>query len=251
MKPTADSLYLQEIFSSIQGEGLLVGVRQIFVRLFGCHLDCGYCDTPETKLVNFSKGFVPPFFGFLDEVRPNPVAVAELADIIATLGERDAPHHSVAITGGEPLLQSSALARLIPRLSLPAYLETAGDLPDQLALIADSVRWIAMDIKLPSATGDVEVWDRHERFLEVASRSTATLFAKCVVTASALWEEIEQAAKMTKRWSVPLILQPVTPLAGGPEAPSAAHIMEWSRRASHINADTRVIPQTHKQIGLL
>ena len=37
---------LIEVFSSIQGEGLLVGCRQIFLRFALCNLDCDYCDTP-------------------------------------------------------------------------------------------------------------------------------------------------------------------------------------------------------------
>ena len=36
---------IKEIFSSIQGEGLLVGVEQIFIRFCKCNLACKYCDT--------------------------------------------------------------------------------------------------------------------------------------------------------------------------------------------------------------
>jgi len=43
-----------EIFSSFQGEGTLVGRRQIFIRFAGCPLRCSYCDTPEAR--NFKAG---------------------------------------------------------------------------------------------------------------------------------------------------------------------------------------------------
>ena len=42
------AIRLVEVFSSIQGEGMLVGHRQVFVRTYGCNLRCTYCDSPET-----------------------------------------------------------------------------------------------------------------------------------------------------------------------------------------------------------
>ncbi|MBN1405468.1 MAG: 7-carboxy-7-deazaguanine synthase QueE, partial [Candidatus Omnitrophica bacterium] len=46
MNNTANVL---EIFSSIQGEGIYVGERQIFIRFAGCNLNCVYCDTKNNK----------------------------------------------------------------------------------------------------------------------------------------------------------------------------------------------------------
>ena len=36
---------INEIFSSIQGEGPVVGYKQLFIRFCGCNLNCNYCDT--------------------------------------------------------------------------------------------------------------------------------------------------------------------------------------------------------------
>ena len=43
----AEDVYVSEVFSAIQGEGALVGTRQVFVRLTGCNIRCAYCDQPE------------------------------------------------------------------------------------------------------------------------------------------------------------------------------------------------------------
>ena len=40
---------ISEIFYSIQGEGMLVGVPSVFVRTSGCNLRCAWCDTPYTS----------------------------------------------------------------------------------------------------------------------------------------------------------------------------------------------------------
>ena len=49
MKPS--TLMINEVFYSIQGESTWAGLPCVFVRLMGCHLRCGYCDTntPSTR----------------------------------------------------------------------------------------------------------------------------------------------------------------------------------------------------------
>jgi len=66
---------------------------------------------------------------------------------------RAVPHHSVSVTGGEPLLQARRLAALLPLLAQrhqPIYLETNGTLPGGLASVLEWVDHIGMDIKLDS-----------------------------------------------------------------------------------------------------
>ena len=51
--PISESVHgnVVEIFSGIQGEGIHVGRRQIFLRLAGCNLRCDYCDQPEARRI--------------------------------------------------------------------------------------------------------------------------------------------------------------------------------------------------------
>jgi len=99
------SLRINEIFYSIQGESTWAGLPCVFVRLTGCHLRCGYCDTE---------------YAFHEGQRRN------LDDIITeVLGHGCS---LVEITGGEPLLQSGVhelMTQLADR-GLTVLLETSG-----------------------------------------------------------------------------------------------------------------------------
>ena len=155
-----------EIFSSIQGEGLHLGRRQIFIRLADCNLACAYCDTEFFRASIFPCE-IRPGCGFSTDM-PNPVASYEIAELVAGW-KRDLPgaHHSISITGGEPLCQADALAVWLPELRkiLPVHLETNGTLPDALAPLLSEIDFISMDIKLASVTGVPTPWEEHRRFL--------------------------------------------------------------------------------------
>jgi len=93
-------VFVKEIFSSIQGEGLYAGEKQLFVRFCGCNLRCDFCDT------DFSREGAREF------------SVAELKREILSLEPQ-----TVSLTGGEPLLCVSFLNELLP-LDRKIYLET-------------------------------------------------------------------------------------------------------------------------------
>ena len=233
-----------EIFSSIQGEGLHLGCRQIFIRLADCNLACAYCDTEFLRASLFPCE-IRPGCGFSTDM-PNPVASYEIAELVAGW-TRDLPgaHHSISITGGEPLCQAGALAVWLPELRsiLPVHLETNGTLPDALAHLLSEIDFISMDLKLASVTGVVTPWEEHRRFLTLAAQRPCQV--KLVVGAMTSLEELVTAVHFVHEIvpNVPLILQPQTI---DRRVSLAAHqLLQMQAVAAAIHTDIRVIPQVH------
>lgn len=237
-----------EIFSSIQGEGLFVGCRQVFIRLHGCNLHCAFCDTVLGQEPAFCRIELTPGQRDFNNI-PNPL---KARDVAAAVNAFDLPlHHSVSLTGGEPLLQPSLIRELAPLLKgtrRGIHLETNGTLPEALSEVIDLIDIVAMDFKLPSVTGLPAFWDEHSRFLKIADLKEA--YVKIVVGEETTYKEIEKAAELIQSTTagVPLILQPVSE-TGDVRGVSPAHALELQRQALKILADVRIIPQTHKMMG--
>ncbi|AJE03332.1 7-carboxy-7-deazaguanine synthase QueE [Geobacter pickeringii] len=249
---SSSSAELAEVFSSIQGEGGLIGLRQVFVRFRGCNLQCDYCDTPtdfsaEPCLAEQTPGrrdFVPV---------ENPVALHRILSLIEGW-HRGWPgvHHSVSITGGEPLVSHEILRSWLPHLRslLPVYLETNGVMHTALELLIDHIDMIGMDIKIPSTSGCTDLWDDHRRFLRVAA--TKDVFVKVVVGEQTEEWEVERSAEIVggEGREIPLILQPITRL-DGTIGIAPVRVLELQEIASRYLRAVRVIPQTHKFMGQL
>lgn len=121
------SLRITEIFYSLQGETNTVGVPTVFIRLTGCPLRCGYCDTAYA----FNGG--------------KKISLDDILNRVAEYGCR-----YVTVTGGEPLAQPTCielLNRLID-LGYQVSLETSGAL-DMSAVNPHVVK--VMDLKTPSS----------------------------------------------------------------------------------------------------
>jgi 7-carboxy-7-deazaguanine synthase len=124
-------LRISEIFHSLQGESTRVGLPTVFVRLTGCPLRCGYCDTDYA----FSGG--------------ESLGINAILDSVALHDTR-----YVCITGGEPLAQKNT-PLLLTALCDKGYLvslETSGAL--DISLVDTRVSRI-LDIKTPGS-GEVE-----------------------------------------------------------------------------------------------
>lgn len=217
-----------EVFSSIQGEGTCMGDRQIFVRFGGCNLCCDYCDEPDT---------IPIPSG---EVWTKEKIQAEI-DKLA----KERPHTAIAWTGGEPLLHAGFLKPMLAwgrERGLKNYLETNGTRVEAFKDLAPLCDTVAMDIKLPSATGK-ETWHEHLEFLRVAPTKT---FAKVVLTSKTSKAEWRQVIRLMQEVStnIPLVLQPATAFAGILPA-SPGEVVGFLKQAQALLKDVRLIPQWH------
>jgi len=137
--PVRDQVRLTEIFLSLQGESTTTGLPTVFVRLTGCPLRCGYCDTAYA----FHGGRV--------------TALDEVLESVARHGVRN-----VTVTGGEPLAQPGCL-RLLEALcdrGFEVSLETSGAL--DVSGVDARVRKV-IDVKTPGS-GEVRrnLWTNFE-----------------------------------------------------------------------------------------
>jgi organic radical activating enzyme len=125
------------------------------------------------------------------------------------------------------------------------YLESNGTLPQKLNRIINWLDIIAMDIKLPSSTGEKSFWNEHLGFLKVAKLKR--VFIKIVITNKTKTEELDKAISLitTVGRNLPLVLQPVTPQKGI-RAPDEKTLLEFKRKTRLSLAYVWIIPQLHK-----
>ena len=243
--------HLLEMFSSFQGEGPLAGIRQVFVRLSGCHLRCVYCDTPDSweRSASWRLETAPGSRSF--EERANPVEADGVLRIVREWNAK-VPHHSVAFTGGEPLLQPDflrALAAGARAEGLKTYLDTSGTLAPNLESVADSIDIFALDLKLPSCPGVRLDWEDARRCLEAVRGREA--FVKIVLLEDSDPEEVARAARLVRETDrgIRVILQPVTPVSDATVEPSGRTLAAMRRRCQIEGIEPLVIPQLHKIAG--
>jgi organic radical activating enzyme len=253
---------LVEVFSAIQGEGLNVGTRQIFIRFALCDLRCHFCDSAHTWNAP-STCRIERYPGLRDfEIHSNPVP---LPILIEWVERQNLPclHDSISLTGGEPLLHASFLTQFLPEVraitGLPIYLETGGHRPEQLAMILPYLDSVGMDFKLPSVSGETH-WQEHGKFLQLCQSSNLNVFVKIIVSQQTDPAELEEAALLVAEVNedIPVFLQPVTPLPASEQftqmpalAPSPNQVLSWQALMKRSVKQVRVIPQTHKMLNQL
>jgi organic radical activating enzyme len=233
----------------MQGEGVLIGCRQVFVRFAECNLACDYCDTVYEPGPTCQIEAKPGSGQFSSH--SNPVNLSEITRLIAAWQHsNNNVHHSVALTGGEPLLHADILQLWLPEMLaiLPVFLETNGTLPAELEKILPLVDWISMDIKGSAVTGAPTPWRDHADFLALAKDRLCQV--KLVVDAATTDAELLEAARLVTRHApdVPFVLQPRT-LATGP-ALGGEVLLRLQTITAEEHRDVRIIPQIHPWLGV-
>jgi 7-carboxy-7-deazaguanine synthase len=134
----SESLVVNEVYLSLQGESTFAGLPCVFVRLTACNLRCSYCDTAYA----FTEGKREALAEILSEIRLQAAAYS------GNVGGHKMP--LVELTGGEPLLQPNALPlmRALCDDGFTVLLETSG--AHDISKVDARVRRI-MDLKCPSS----------------------------------------------------------------------------------------------------
>ena len=180
-------MYINEIFLSIQGEGLYSGEKMVFIRTEYCNLRCSWCDTKYS----FYEG--------------KEMSIDEIVESARNINSGHGASW-ICLTGGEPLLQKD-ISVLVDRLSeeYNILLETSGSLdigrflPNHVKVKKD------IDFKLPSSGMYRKFNDKNISYMEEGD------YIKFVVNDlndfNVAMEEIEKIEKIGK--NVKIVVQPV------------------------------------------
>lgn len=229
----SESVLIKEIFESVQGEGPFVGVNQLFIRFSQCNLSCAYCDTDfRSGLKRFS----------VDELLRE---VSKYKNI-----------HSISLTGGEPLKDADFLARFLPRLKsegmpsgkIKVYLETNGTLFNELSSVIPYVDIVATDLKLNSSSKNGDLFNVHEKFLDVAYCGCDCVFLKIVFNENITEAEIQKSIDLAKKRNTMIVLQPQ--MNGEFLQLHSDFIFQTYYKFVENYNNVRLIPQTHKFLNI-
>ena len=239
-----------EIFSSMQGEGLYVGKPMTFVRFASCNLRCRFCDTQQgfdlheelrVETISGSGAF---------ELFDNPIGATRLGELMERFEDE-----FVSVTGGEPLTQAAFLLEWLPSISQKrrVLLETNGIKHAELDGILPYVHVVSMDIKLPSAAGCKPVWDDHMEFLRKVVSAGREIYVKLVVTGDTTDSDIQKSIDIVTRINrfIPIVIQPATPTLTFTHEISEERLQAVERLCSAYLDDVRIVPQMHKEWGVL
>ncbi len=225
-----------EIFSSFQGEGLLIGERQIFVRFAGCNLNCNYCDTNDSKSEKSGK----------------LMTSEEVSHEIQKLITPDCK--TISFTGGEPSLYPEFINEVSKNFDLRIMLETNGTLPDNIGLI-ENLDMVSLDIKLPEhfdGDFDEDIFINEIKSLNLLMAKSINVYCKVVILPSTKIKSFKGVIKklsdnIISKNNLQIIIQPSSPLSEWRDLNFI--LFEFSEAVGQY-FEVSTIPQIHKILDI-
>ena len=231
---------LFEIFTSVEGEGILYGTKTLFVRLAGCPFTCFYCDTKESLPLDSGQEYS------IDEAN-------ELID--SNLQNQT---YKVNFTGGDPLIQHQAVAQLAKHIQskkIPTYLESSCFDIDRFNHVLPFIDIVKIEFK----TKDSDFVDSEHyiklightmKCLESSVISKKTTYIKIVVSSKTQPNEFKKLVDdifniISKENIDGFIIQPTY----GISEPSLDLLLNLYDIVFPYYIDVKVVPQLHKFIG--
>ena len=229
-----------EIFTSVEGEGILYGTKTLFVRLAGCPFTCFYCDTVESLPLDSGKEY----------------SIEEAKTLINDKLEKNT--YKVNFTGGDPLVQSEAvleLAKYVKSKNIPTYLESSCYDSKKFALVLPHIDFVKIEFKTPDAEFVDEkhyskLIENAIECLKASVESKKTTYIKIVVSSKTQLESLKNLLGMifetiSKEQISGFIIQPTYGIA----EPSLDQLLKLYDLVFPYYEEVRVVPQLHKLIG--
>ena len=231
---------LSEIFTSIEGEGILYGTKTLFVRLAGCPFTCFYCDTPESLPLDSGKEY----------------AIQQACDMIDShLQDKT---YKVNFTGGDPLIQHRATAKLaehVQKKNILTYLESSCFDSERFHDVLPYIDIAKIEFKTVDSgfvdSGHYDTLIQNAiKCMELSTASGKTTYIKIVVSSktcpddfSALVKQIFSSAHRDEISG--FIIQPTY----GISEPSLDLLLNLYDIVYPYYDAVKVVPQLHKLIG--
>ncbi|HII35508.1 MAG TPA: 7-carboxy-7-deazaguanine synthase QueE [Nitrosopumilaceae archaeon] len=231
---------LFEIFTSVEGEGILYGTKTLFVRLAGCPFKCFYCDTKDSLPLDSG----------------NEYSLEEACKLIEKKLEKNT--YKVNFTGGDPLVQSNAvleMAKFVKTKNIPTYIESSCYDSKKFAEILPYFDYIKIEFK----TQDSEFVDlqHYSKLLEnelqcltFAINSNKTTYIKIVINSKTELAPFKQLIEkvfniISESQIAGFIIQPSYGIA----EPSLKQLFNFYDYVYPFYKEVRIVPQLHKLIG--
>ncbi len=231
---------LFEIFTSIEGEGILYGTKTLFIRLAGCPFTCFYCDTGRALPLNSGNEY------YIDDVYK----------IIDSKLQKKT--YKVNFTGGEPLIQHKAvleMAKYIQSKNIPTYLESSCFDFNKFSLLLPYMNYIKIEFKtIDSEFVDQEhygnILQNELKCLQNSILHHKTLYIKILIGSGTNLSNFRKLlvdifGVSSKEDIAGFVLQPIY----GKSKPTLSKLLKFYDSVYPYYEEVRIVPQLHKFIN--